>query len=454
MVDIGIECSECGTLYQKNTSSSECPLCQPKVKLDVNHTFRGGNDTTSAVLGLIAMVVAFVIYMALTQIEFFANFKYVLASVLILLTLGFCIWVIYDHHKNPPEAENIVLDDLGIHEEINGHRIHSLLWEEISRAFFRGGKWRSLGTDHWSVMIVPILVDDDEIVINGPDLHNSQGGLQLILSTLKKKGIPQHRANDQSKMEFGKWIPALEEENYRVAIEILDQVIRDEPLNPRPLGHRGHSRFFSGNIDGAISDYSKAIELCPRLASAYESRGYLHGKKGDNRSAINDFTTAIRIKPGYAPFHEQRSSRHYEMGNYEAAIEDCNAMITIYGPEISVSPYFQRGFNKYFMNDLEGALSDTIAAYENNKDDPFAIAPMAFMLAESGRFDEALAHADKSLATAESTPPLAVLARGRVFSHRGDREKALAEYEKFEAEELPGSPLLAKVAEWKRELKK
>src|SRR6266545_3738910 len=46
---------------------------------------------------------------------------------------------------------------------------------------------------------------------------------------------------------------------------------------------------FISNLDGAIDDYTKAIEINPRFAKAYNSRGSARFYKGDHDGATADF---------------------------------------------------------------------------------------------------------------------------------------------------------------------
>ena len=52
-----------------------------------------------------------------------------------------------------------------------------------------------------------------------------------------------------------------------------------------------------GDLDGAITDYSKAIEIFPQLTGAYYGRGSALRDKGDLDGAIADYSKAIEIKP-------------------------------------------------------------------------------------------------------------------------------------------------------------
>jgi len=53
------------------------------------------------------------------------------------------------------------------------------------------------------------------------------------------------------------------------------------------------------DLGPAIADYSKAIELDPKFAPAYNARGITYAKKGDPDRAIADFDNAIELDPKY-----------------------------------------------------------------------------------------------------------------------------------------------------------
>ncbi|MBV8846400.1 MAG: tetratricopeptide repeat protein [Bryobacterales bacterium] len=55
-----------------------------------------------------------------------------------------------------------------------------------------------------------------------------------------------------------------------------------------------------GDPDGAIADFTRAIELRPDYAEAYYFRGLAKRAKGDKDGAVADFMKAIGLKPDYA----------------------------------------------------------------------------------------------------------------------------------------------------------
>ena len=80
---------------------------------------------------------------------------------------------------------------------------------------------------------------------------------------------------------------AFQRGNFLLMLEQMDQAIaaysRAIELNPNnaaAYNNRGAAYWEKGELDRAFSDYNKAIELDPELANAYGSRGNAHREKG------------------------------------------------------------------------------------------------------------------------------------------------------------------------------
>ena len=61
--------------------------------------------------------------------------------------------------------------------------------------------------------------------------------------------------------------------------------------------NRGNERFQIGNVSGALSDISKAIELSPRNSSFYLARATTLTRIGRPEEALSDLETAEQIIP-------------------------------------------------------------------------------------------------------------------------------------------------------------
>ncbi len=64
--------------------------------------------------------------------------------------------------------------------------------------------------------------------------------------------------------------------------------------------NKGIAKYTLQDYRGAISDYTKAIELDPYYAMAYCGRGTAKYNLQDYKGAITDYTKAVELDPNYA----------------------------------------------------------------------------------------------------------------------------------------------------------
>ena len=60
---------------------------------------------------------------------------------------------------------------------------------------------------------------------------------------------------------------------------------------------RGNIALNKKQYDQAISDYTRALEINPRLAEVYHNRGFAYQQNGQNDQAIADYSKALEINP-------------------------------------------------------------------------------------------------------------------------------------------------------------
>lgn len=68
-----------------------------------------------------------------------------------------------------------------------------------------------------------------------------------------------------------------------------------EPDNPYRYASLAYARDFFGDLDGAIADYQKAVELDPEDAVAHNNLGLLMEKKGYKQKAERNFDKADKL---------------------------------------------------------------------------------------------------------------------------------------------------------------
>ena len=142
---------------------------------------------------------------------------------------------------------------------------------------------------------------------------------------------------------------------------------------------RGQTRAFERNYDGAIEDFSKAIDLMPDYTSAYKIRGYAKTKLGESEvtqgniaeaqthyhEAIEDFNKTIDLMPDFADAYRIRGYVKTKLGesetiqgniakaqtHYHEAIEDFGKAIDLM-PDFA-GAYSNRGYVKTKLGESE-----------------------------------------------------------------------------------------------------
>jgi len=105
-------------------------------------------------------------------------------------------------------------------------------------------------------------------------------------------------------------------EKYKEAIADLNKALEIDPKISSAFSFRGQAHFELGNYQQAINDYNKAIELNPKSAWAYYNRGLAYVNLGNYQQAIKDFTKTIELNPKNSMAYNNRGTAYYESGNH------------------------------------------------------------------------------------------------------------------------------------------
>jgi Tfp pilus assembly protein PilF len=101
------------------------------------------------------------------------------------------------------------------------------------------------------------------------------------------------------------------------------------PVSGEDYSQRGIARFEKNDFDGAISDFTKAIELKgANLEFCYYFRGMAEYHQGNLDVAIADIGKAITIRP-HPRFYEDRGSLLLKKGDLDGAIADLSKTIEL-----------------------------------------------------------------------------------------------------------------------------
>jgi TPR repeat protein len=123
---------------------------------------------------------------------------------------------------------------------------------------------------------------------------------------------------------------------------------------------RGQARAQRQEYALAIDDFSKAIELNPSDAEAFNNRCWVRIIVGRAREALGDCNQAVRLRPGYADALDSRGLAKLKLGEYDGAISDFNEALRL-KPKLA-SSLFGRGKARLQKGNTSAGNADLKAA--------------------------------------------------------------------------------------------
>jgi tetratricopeptide (TPR) repeat protein len=112
------------------------------------------------------------------------------------------------------------------------------------------------------------------------------------------------------------------EGNFDGAIADFTRAIELNPKDDAPYYNRAQAKRLKKDAAGAIADYTRAIELGSTNPAAYNNRGNARAENNDRDGAIADYTRAIELKPDYARAYYNRAVAKKEKGDTTGAAAD------------------------------------------------------------------------------------------------------------------------------------
>ena len=137
----------------------------------------------------------------------------------------------------------------------------------------------------------------------------------------------------------------------------------------------GNLKLRNGDYDGAIADFTRAIELEPGNSREYLMRGNAKKQKHDYAGAIADYTRALELEREYKDvMYAARAGVRELTGDLDGAIADYTRAIKIdpkvdgtYRSIIKVAPQFRHLPD----NILPGYFADSILSSRAQSKNPF-----------------------------------------------------------------------------------
>src|SRR5262249_20927556 len=175
------------------------------------------------------------------------------------------------------------------------------------------------------------------------------------------------------------------------------------PRTAQEFYDRGKLRHKQGNREGAIADFSRAIEIMSQVQQDSGSGRDDRRDKRNPETKIYSFDKVTVVDPRAAAIFAYRCLVRYELGALEEALADCNAAIAR-NPR-TMEAYHNRGNIRYAKKDFDGAISDYNRVIELDSKNSDAYSNRGSMRYYKGDIDGAIADFDHAI---ECNPRFAV----------------------------------------------
>lgn len=209
------------------------------------------------------------------------------------------------------------------------------------------------------------------------------------------------------------------------ALVDLNRAVELAPGEVDSLTSRGAVLMDKGNLDQAIADFTKAISLNIADSSAYYNRAMVLGKLGQGAAALDDYGTALKINPGDTRTLNSRGQLLQQMGEFEKAMADFNAALAV--DPADVKTFNNRGLLLMATGELDRAVADFDAAILVHPKDAVTHINRGLALSAKGDSDRALADLDQAIGL-KPDESRAFNNRGIIRAQKGLRELAVADF--------------------------
>jgi len=89
----------------------------------------------------------------------------------------------------------------------------------------------------------------------------------------------------------------------------------------------GRNMELSGDLDGALANFNKAIKVKPDYALAYMRRGNIKDEKGDSDGAMADYNKSLELQPNLALAYYNRGLLKNQENDSVGALKDYDKSI-------------------------------------------------------------------------------------------------------------------------------
>jgi tetratricopeptide (TPR) repeat protein len=200
--------------------------------------------------------------------------------------------------------------------------------------------------------------------------------------------------------------------------------IAKDARDPFLFAARGHIRRDKGDLDGALRDYNRAIQLNSERLWFYFERAALWSAKKEYARARADYDEVIVRRPESVDAYLSRGGAWCSQRQYDRAIADYNRAIKL--DPVRGEAFFNRGRTWGLKKEFPSALADLSHAIRLDPRNALAYSTRGYIRQQLDELDRAFKDYNHAI---KLDPRLAIayIDRGTAWAARNEFQKALAD---------------------------
>jgi tetratricopeptide (TPR) repeat protein len=142
-------------------------------------------------------------------------------------------------------------------------------------------------------------------------------------------------------------------------ISYFSRALELNPFLAEAYEKRGMLYYFQEKYELMLEDFLSFIELVPFKANDLRMLGIGYLKTGLYTEAVSSFTRAIKLEPKFAIAYSNRAEAYRHMGNFDQAIRDSTTAICIGSDPLTLSEAYRNRYKTYWkLGQGEKAYAD------------------------------------------------------------------------------------------------
>ena len=285
--------------------------------------------------------------------------------------------------------------------------------------------------------------DDNHALIPGPenDRERQVPGAEQGCMTQIKKGIPVFLAllamsivfvgvtagliaHFSGFFDYQQAVDQFKKKNYKETVEYCTSAIDKNTKYEMAYMLRGTAYMSMGNLEKAMADFNRTIELKADIPGAYNLRGVCCLRTNKIEEAFKDFERAIQLEPNYAQSYFNRGITYSRLGDQTNALKDLNTAENLGLKEAEL--YAVRSDIYYEMGEPEKAMEEIDKALGITPNDAQIYVQRATYYGKAGEYEKAEKDFDKALEMGCKNESI-YRNRGSIFWRQGNMEGASKE---------------------------